>query len=194
MLPVLVALVRSAQATKQSQVVCASMLHKFLFVHPCCTNSGLGRPPQETSHEMPLSSSSHSLRPDHKGNSMFCALRVHKFGPETQSRGSFPRVVCQRIPGPVPVRDCAGFAMTDHIRCLFAQCQVPFCLIGSESRVPGQPGFPHLHGMLFMIASNSVGSLAARDGFRAPELTLVWRAQWAENTWLRPMRRQLTKI
>ena len=29
MLPVLVALVRSAQATKQSQVVCASMLHKF---------------------------------------------------------------------------------------------------------------------------------------------------------------------
>jgi hypothetical protein len=45
-----------------------------------------------------------------------------------------------------------------------------------------------------MIASNSVGSLAARDGFRAPELTLVWRAQWAENTWLRPMRRQLTKI
>jgi len=131
MLPVLVALVRSAQATKQSQVVCASMLHKF----------GPGTP-QETSHEMPLSSSSHSPRPeDHKGNSMFCAPRVHKFGPE-RTWGTFPKALCARESLSLsPVRDCSGFVMTDNIRCLFAKCQAPFCPIGSESRVPGQPGF-----------------------------------------------------
>ena len=117
-----------------------------LFVHPCCTNSGLGRP-QETSHEMPLSSSSHSPRPDHKGNSMFCALRVHKIGSETQSRDPSRERLCARESLVLsPVRDCSGFAMTDHVRCLFAQCQASFCLIGSDSRVPGQPGFPHYTG------------------------------------------------
>ena len=69
------------------------------------------------------------------------APRVHKLGPE-RTWGTFPKALCARESLALsPVRDCSGFAMTDHIRCLFAQCQAPFCLIGSESRVPGQPGF-----------------------------------------------------
>ncbi len=52
----------------------------------------------------------------------------------------------------------------------------------------------HYVEILFMIASNSIHGLAARDGFKAPELTLVYRAQWAANRWLRQMRRRLTKI
>jgi hypothetical protein len=106
---------------------------------------------------------------------------LHKFGPETQSRDPSRERLCARESLALsPGRDCSGFAMTDHIRVLFAQCQAPFCPIGSESRVPGRARISPLNEMLFMIASNSVGGLAARDGLRAPELTLVWRAQWAD--------------
>lgn len=42
--------------------------------------------------------------------------------------------------------------------------QVPYLIrVGSENRVPGQPGIP-LHGMLFMIAPNSVSGFAIRRG------------------------------
>src|ERR1039458_9322335 len=72
-----------------------------------------------------------------------CTPRVHKLGPE-RTWGTFPKALCARESLALsPVRDCSGFVTTDHIRLLFARCQAPFCLIGSESRVPGQPGFPH---------------------------------------------------
>src|ERR1039457_7192205 len=109
--------------------------------------------------------------------------------------GDLPEsIVCQRIPGPVPRSRLLGLCH-DRSYSLFVRSMSSFFLsnrVGQQS--PGPARISPLHGMLFMIASNSVGSLAARDGFRAPELTLVWRAQWAENTWLRTMRRQLTKI
>ncbi len=65
-----------------------------------CIHAALTRAwhPGDFSHEVPLSSSTHSPRPDHKGNSNVCALRVHKLGPESES-GTFPRAfVCQRVP------------------------------------------------------------------------------------------------
>src|ERR1035441_1210898 len=89
---------------------------------------------------------------DPKGNSMFVHPGCTNSGLNAPG-GTFPKALCARESLALSVRDCSGFAMTDHIRCLFAQCQAPFCRIGSESRVPGQPGFP-LHRMLFMIVSN----------------------------------------
>jgi hypothetical protein len=81
---------------------------------------------------MPLSSSSHSPRPDYKGNSMFCALRVHKFGPETQSRDPSRERLCARESH----GDCHLFAIAGALPSptIFAFCSLNvkliFCPIG----------------------------------------------------------------
>jgi hypothetical protein len=63
-----------------------------------------------------------------------CAPRVHKLGPETP-RGGPPESVCvPESPWALsPVRDCWGFAIDDHIRCLFAICQAPLSLLSIRS-------------------------------------------------------------
>jgi len=112
----------------------------MLFVHPCCTNSGLGVP-HETSHEMPLSSSSHNPRQDHKGNSMFCALRVHKFGPETQSRDPSRERLCgSESQGSRHLFAIARLCHRDKFRFVFAKCQAPFLSnrIGKQSSWPAR--------------------------------------------------------
>src|ERR1039457_3947359 len=68
-------------------------------------------------------------RSEHKGNSMFVHSGCTNSGLR-RTRGTFPKALCARESLALsPVRDCSGFVTTDHMRCLFAQCQAPFCLI-----------------------------------------------------------------
>ena len=110
----------------------------MLFVHPCCTNPGLRRT-RRLPTKCRLCSSSHSPRPDPKGNPDVCAPWVHKLGPESEP-GDIPESVCVPESPRVlsSVRDCSGFAITDHLRVLFAKCQAPYFI--RSDRKPGQRG------------------------------------------------------
>ena len=88
---------------------------------------------------MPLSSSSHSPRPDHKDNSMFVHSGCTNSGLR-HTGGTFRKAfVYRRVPRVLSaVCDCSNFASPSIFAFYSLHVKLFFYPVGSENRVPGQ--------------------------------------------------------